>query len=315
MEVIRCCVCNRELAPEGVRVIGRRPFCQHHFARALKATRDRWSRSGLLEIILMTLFMGAIVLLLGHGQDGAMPTSLAGGLTLAVVPALIWMLYIYRQDRIEPEPWALVLAVFALGALLGRAVAAPLIEDVFHIGRWQHVSRVASWVAAVLVVGTLNQLCAYVAVRYSVYLTDEFDEPVDGVIYATAAGLGLATATNFDFVIRNEEVLPLAGATMVAVTGLVHVAAAAILGYGLGRGRFAHQRGRWWIGGAFALSIVVAGGLKQLSLQAGMHEATFFPWASFAVAALLAAVVLLWIDVLTFRMSLLSFKEDPVAPE
>ena len=214
------------------------------------------------------------------------------GTALALAPALIWMVYIYRQDRIAPEPWGPVLGVFVLGGLLSLAVATPGAEGVFEVEQWRHQSGTTAWVADVCVIAVLQQLCIYLAVRYSVYLTSEFDEPVDGVIYASAAGLGMATVLNVAFVMDNDGVLPLAGATMIACTTLVHVTASAVLGYGLGRSRFG-RGGQFWLSLCFVLSVLINGGSGQLVDAVGTDGATFDPWLALGAASGLGAAVLI----------------------
>jgi RsiW-degrading membrane proteinase PrsW (M82 family) len=298
----RCCVCERPVEAEKARRIGARTFCVEHHQRALHASRAHWTRSGLVETGLVALFVAGVGGLRGSGASGALPTSLGMGIALALVPALIWLVYVYRQDRLEPEPIGLVLGVFVMGGLLGGAVAAPLAEHVFGVREWQGRSTVAGIVAAIAVMATLQQLCTYLAVRYTAYVTAEFDEPIDGVIYATAAGIGLATVLNVEFVVDNDGVLPLAGATFIATTTLVHVAAAVVLGYGMGRARFS-SNGQAWLSACFAGSVLLSGGLGQLALMAGTRGATFRPWLALAVSAGIAAAVLLAFHVLVARMS------------
>jgi RsiW-degrading membrane proteinase PrsW (M82 family) len=313
MDERRCCVCDRRLAPEEGHRLGARDFCPDHFAAALAATRARWTRSGLLEVAAVAAFVALVGLYGGRGPDGFLPSSGLAGLLLATIPALILTVYVYRQDRIEPEPWGAVLGVFALGALLGHGVATPLVRDVFAVGEWRHLSPWSDVVATLLIVAPLQQLCTYLAVRYSVYLTDEFDEPADGVVYACAAGLGLATAANLDFVIRSESVVPFAAAAHIATVCLIHVAAAAALGYGLGRNRFVGHPRQLWLGSAFALSIVLNGGLKQLAVWSGISGGTFRPWLSLSVAAVAVAAILLAVDLLMARLSLENFEREPDA--
>jgi RsiW-degrading membrane proteinase PrsW (M82 family) len=180
-------------------------------------------------------------------------------------------------------------------------------QDWFGVGDWEHLSPTAGWIASVLVVGTLQQLCAYVAVRYTVYLTDEFDEPADGLVYASAAGLGIATAANVAFVLRNDGVVPLSGAAHIATNCLIHLAAAAALGYGLGRNRFLGHPRQLWLGGAFLLSVLINGGLKQLAVRAGIDGGTFRPWVSLTVAVVVVAIILVAIDALMARLSFENF--------
>lgn len=312
MDEARCCVCHRSFPPAQTERLGARVFCRADHARALEATRASWSRAGLIETGLVAAFVAVVASTLGGGEAGTLPTSVGTGLVLALVPALIYMVYVYRQDRLEPEPWGLVLGVFVLGGLLGGGVATPLLDDVLRVPEWQHRSALAEVVASVCVVATVQQLCTYLAVRYTVYLTDEFDEAVDGVIYVSAAGLGMATVLNVQFVVDSDGVLPLAGATAIASSTLIHVASAAILGYGLGRDRFS-PRGQPWLAGCFVLAVVVHGGLRQLVVLAGTDGATFRPWVALAVSLGLGASVLVGSHLLTAKLRRETLKGGPLA--
>ena len=98
---------------------------------------------------------------------------------LVVFPCILWLTYIYRQDRLEPEPWQLLAAVALLGAVM-TAVALPWLRP--HAWR---CAPVRLWgqglVRAVCVVAALFLWCG------SAFATAEFDEPVDALVCAAAA--------------------------------------------------------------------------------------------------------------------------------
>ena len=50
-------------------------------------------------------------------------------LAAALLPAMILMLYVYHQDKVEKEPFGLLLALFGYGML--SCVPASILEDVF----------------------------------------------------------------------------------------------------------------------------------------------------------------------------------------
>ncbi|MCB9631634.1 MAG: PrsW family intramembrane metalloprotease [Sandaracinus sp.] len=308
MENTRCCVCHEYFADDEVRWLGGRAFCAAHHARAIEATSTHWSRAGLVESALVALFVLGVALIFGSHP---LPTSLDVGLGLALVPAVIWMVFIYRQDRVEPEPIGLVVGVFVLGGLIATAAQGPLLE-VFDVERWHHRDGLSPWIASITIEGTVAMLCAYLAVRYSVFFTSELDEPVDGVIYATAASLGVATASNVDLVLHHQGVLPLAGATAMASTTLVHVAAGVVLGYGIGRRRFDSAHGHRWMALAFLGSVIVQGAFHELVARAGTIGGSFDPVLGFGVALGLGVVVLVGSHVLTMRFAREALEEGRV---
>lgn len=275
-------------------MIGDRFFCNEHHQRALTVVEADWTRSGLGETLLSLLFVFLIGSLFGHLHYSAIPTTFGAGVPLALVPALIWFAYIYRQDRLEPEPLKMVLGVAALGGLLAYAVAMPIATRVFEVDVWRHGSFVSNTVASVLVIGTLQQLCVYLAVRFTVYDSAEFDEPIDGVVYCTAASLGLAVVLNTAYILTHDDLLPYAGATTITSSTLVHVASAAVLGYAFGRARFERPgAASLWLASGFVASVAVNGGFHEIVFTAGARGATFSPAVSLLTAGLLVSALLI----------------------
>ncbi len=154
-------------------------------------------------------------------------------LLLALAPGVFWLVYFYSRDRYEPEPLSWVLTVY----LLGMAVTMPvaILEGGLELAT-------GSFISAILVAPVVEELAKYLVVRKTVYESQEFDEPVDGIVYAAAAGLGFATLENVIYVFSSyQESLVLALETgllrgVLSVPG--HVLFSAMWGYALGQARF-----------------------------------------------------------------------------
>jgi len=104
-------------------------------------------------------------------------------LVLGFAPALFWLIYFYRKDRYQPEPARLVIRCFSFGLLV--TFPAALVEMPF-----------GPFVSVVLVAPVVEELAKYLVVRKGVYSASEFDEPMDGIVYAAAAALGFASLEN-----------------------------------------------------------------------------------------------------------------------
>ncbi|MCB9709375.1 MAG: PrsW family intramembrane metalloprotease [Myxococcales bacterium] len=299
-----CCVCNRPLNDDEAKELGGRFFCEKHHQRAFHNIGSRWGRTGLLEILIIALSAWAI-----RWFGGTQSTQLSWVLTvgMAALLTLLWMRYIYRLDRVEPEPLPLVFGVLILGGLIAKAVGEPLVHDLFRIQEWRHIPPFAPWVTTIMVVGVVQQLCNYLALRYSVYFTRELDEPLDAVVYSAAAGLGIATVSNVEFALSAEASVPFNAAVAMASHSLIHVAAATVLGYGMARARFWTKHRGLWACGCFLLSAVINGGAKHLAVLAGIHGGDYDPWLTLAVAGGAAAFILVSIDIVTARLSVESF--------
>ena len=271
----------------------------------LKAVHERkhvW-RNEFLLIISLIVFVGVVYALDAVFKPVFTATGLLLiGIFLALVPAAIWLIFFYLQDRAEPEPKGYVLGVFLLGAILAAAVGVPLIENVFRISHWIHTSTLATILGGILVVGFTQEFLKYAAVRYSIYHSDEFDEPTDGVIYATAAGLGYASVLNIQFVVSNGGVDLGTGVITMAVVALAQASFSGITGYFLGRAKFESEQ-IWWMPLGITLAAVFNGlfnWTRGLVVQTSisLSGATTSLWPGLILAAVVAFItsgIVLWL--------------------
>jgi RsiW-degrading membrane proteinase PrsW (M82 family) len=293
-----CCVCG----DPGVSVIGQRSFCEKHYKLATRERPHAW-KSSLFLVVGLVVFVAIVYLLdlLLHPALTGTVLILAGVL-LALIPAFIWMAFFYLQDRLEPEPKGYILAVFLLGALLASAVGIPLVENLFHVSRWIYADTATTILGSILVVGFIQEFLKYAAIRYSVYRSAEFDEPTDGVIYATAAGLGYATILNIQFVIANGGVALGSSVIRMVVVALAQASFAGITGYFLGRAKF-ERKPWWWLSLGLVLAAVANGlfnFLRGRIVQTGISLTgpSTNPWFGLILAAVVAFLtlgLLLWL--------------------
>lgn len=271
-------------------------------AKALHERKHIW-RDEFVLIVSMIVFVGVVYALDNAIQPVFTPNALLlTGAFLSLVPAGIWLVFFYLQDRAEPEPKSFVLAIFALGALLAAAIGIPLLENVFRISNWIYRDTLAAILGGILVVGFTQEYLKYAAVRYSIYNSDEFDEPTDGVIYATAAGLGYATVLNINFVVSNGGVDLGAGVIRIAVVALAQASFAGVTGYFLGRAKFESEP-IWWMPLGITLAATfnglfhwLLGVLTRPTIT--LTGATSNVWMGLVLAALVAfgtSGVILWL--------------------
>ncbi len=247
-------------------------------------------RSQIFLLLGLPLYVGVVWAMQRVLGIGAQPVGWLPALVLVLVPSVLWLVYFYLQDRYEPEPTHYVVFTFLLGALVAAPLAGWLIDGVFTLDRWATLERFsgAHVAAAFLVVGISQELSKYLVVRYTVYLSDEFDEPVDGIVYCTAAGIGFATALNFKFVVSG--VLPTVGAIDATITTLSHACFSGAVGYALGQAKFREGGGQ----GILVLGLLVAVALNgafyllQPVIRSGFDLS---PWRSLALGAGFAAMV------------------------
>ncbi len=296
MEQRFCCVCQQPVQGDVARIRGR-DYCQVHFA---KVNRDRASvwRTGFVVVAVLVVFTVLVAVV-----DNVMDPELTGialvltGVGLALVPALLWLIFFYLQDVLEPEPKGFVLGVFVLGALLASAVGIPVINSLFRVQDWLEVSLAANLLGSILVIGVVQEFLKYSAVRYSVYLLPEFDERMDGILYGTAAGLGYATMLNIHYVLDSGGVNLEMGIIRIVVTALAQASFSGITGYFLARAKFDDEP-VWWLPLGLAIAAVlnglftvVRGGLMRMGSV--LDERTATPWLGLALATVIAILTFL----------------------
>jgi protease PrsW len=233
------------------------------------------------------------------GLDRPVHLGRAFAAFMSCVPAMFWLGFFYLMDRHEPEPKQLVVGVCVLGAL----VAAPLADFVHYqavpaIALEQHGLSAFSLdrvLYAVLVAGLAQEMCKYAVVRYTIYMSREFDEPMDGIVYMMACGTGFAVWVNYHRLSgQGHQVYLSTGAAQAVVTTLAHASFAGALGYVMGRAKFSRRSAP--VRGALLMAgLLGAAALNgQFSVveawvqQVGMAQ---HPWRGVGYAAVCASAV------------------------
>lgn len=140
------------------------------------------------------------------------------GFTIAgfVVPLAI-LLYIYRSDRYEREPLALVVYLVGWGAFAG--VLAGMVNNFFtlpFLGPW----------GAALVEEPLKVAGVYLMVQRT-DLREEFNNHLDGMIYGAAVAAGFAGLENFWYIyemVSSGVAPPFLAIVLRSLSGAMHVA-------------------------------------------------------------------------------------------
>ncbi len=152
-------------------------------------------------------------------------------IALAIAPGIFFMYFYYKKDKWDPEPKWLIVKTFLFGilicfpviicelpfpgAFLGAVIAAPIFEELFK----------------------------YFAVRWAAYKNPAFNEPMDGLVYSSAAALGFATIENIMYVggtYLREGVAAMTGVVIIRALLSVpgHALFSGMWGYALGKAKF-----------------------------------------------------------------------------
>lgn len=175
--------------------------------------------------------------------------------------ALLTASLVYRYDLYEHEPLPLLGIAIALGA--GAMWVAGCVED-WVLARWDRVDPLG---IAAVASGSEEALKLLVVTAVSLLAWREFDDPMDGIVYGSMAGLGAALEESL-FYHRQSVLLQ----TFVPAAELVrlwaHLVLGGIVGFPLGFWRAAPRR----------CALASLGGL---ALAVGLH----FGWDAIVLTA------------------------------
>ncbi|MDD1653560.1 MAG: PrsW family glutamic-type intramembrane protease [Methanomicrobiales archaeon] len=174
---------------------------------------------------------------------------------LAVAPGIFWMFWFYLKDRFEPEPPALVGRIFLLGGL--AVIPAAFLEVIAAY-------LISPLMLAVAAGPLIEEFFKYQVVRRFAYDEPEFDEPMDGIIYAVAAALGFATLENVVYVVGSALTSVPEALGVAALRAVLSVPAHALLaiswGAALGWAKFMDRtRGRILVMAGFLIAVILHG--------------------------------------------------------
>jgi len=157
-------------------------------------------------------------------------TALAVIFALAFAPGVFWLYYFYKKDKLEPEPKKLLIKMFLFGVL--STIPAILVEVPFLL--------LPKIISLAIVAPVAEEFCKYATVKWTIYKHKEFDEPMDGIVYAAAVALGFASLENVFYFLQSERLL-LVFAARALLSVPAHAIWSSMWGYALGVAKFTHD--------------------------------------------------------------------------
>ncbi len=121
-----------------------------------------------------------------------------------VLPVIFWAAYHYHKDRHLPEPLGNLLLSFGLGIVAaGLSKAMYLGLEPFGLRldavALAETNGAALFAYAMLGIGPIEELAKMLPFLIVVIRLKAFDEPLDGIIYASFIALGYAAVENYHY--------------------------------------------------------------------------------------------------------------------
>ena len=153
-------------------------------------------------------------------------------LALSVLPVIILLVYIYRQDKYEKEPIGLLIRAF-----IGGMIAIPLDLALVSLINGICYSDTVFY-SAFIEAGFCEELCKLIVLFLTIWWNRNFNEYMDGIVYAAFVGLGFACVENILYVFEGGIGTGIVRA-LLSVPG--HFLFAVIMGYFLSMAKFSKK--------------------------------------------------------------------------
>jgi protease PrsW len=147
---------------------------------------------------------------------------------VAVLPVIAACSFIYYKDKYEKESAFLLFKCFAWGMF--STIPAIIFEYYgSFLSNSTHISQTLLF--AFFVIGFAEEIVKFLFLRYYIFKDPEFNEPMDGIVYAVFIGMGFAFVENIGYAIS----FGLNNTIVRAFTAVpAHVAFGVMMGYFFG---------------------------------------------------------------------------------
>ena len=121
-------------------------------------------------------------------------------LLITIVPSLLILIYFFLSDKFK-EPKGTIALIFGLGVLI--CLPAGIINEFME----KNFSNIFSQKLLYSFLGPAwgEEILKFLILYTIVLKRNEFNEPMDGIVYGVVASLGFATYENYDYVFRLAE--------------------------------------------------------------------------------------------------------------
>jgi len=154
---------------------------------------------------------------------------------LAVLPAILLVLYFQKKDSLKPEPPHMLWGAFGLGAI--SVIPAVIIGLIFESLEYSENIWISLFMQSFVTAALFEEVSKFAVFRIVIYKNKHFDEVTDGIIYMAIVSLGFACFENVMYSV--DDIFTGLLRAFTAVPG--HAIWSGIMGYYIGRARFSKQ--------------------------------------------------------------------------
>lgn len=125
-----------------------------------------------------------------------------------MIPALVAMWLVDRLDRKRPEPARTrrLVAFFGMLSVIPALILEVVLNDWLGGKVQPSITYQGAAFQAFVVAAAVEEACKIAVVYWVVWRRPEFDERMDGIVYASRAGLGFALVENVVYLLKETTV-------------------------------------------------------------------------------------------------------------
>ena len=151
-------------------------------------------------------------------------------LLLAIAPPLLIAYYVYQKDKYDKEPKSLIIKSFLFGCL---GIIPAIFLELFAKGMFTNL-----FLYVFIGIALVEEGVKYFFLKKYLFNKPDFNEPMDGIVYAVMISLGFATVENI-FYVFNHPGQEIQVAVMRMFTAIpLHAVCGVIMGYYVGMAKF-----------------------------------------------------------------------------
>lgn len=161
-------------------------------------------------------------------------------LCAAAIPEIVFMVYLYRKDRVEKEP-VLLLLLLIIGGIIS-CLPAIILESILESALSIFYSSYLVYyiIDAFVIVALSEEACKYFFLKIFSWKRKSFNSSFDGIIYAAFVSAGFALGENILYTLQNG----LSTALSRAFTAIpAHIAFGILMGYFYSKAKIAYTYG------------------------------------------------------------------------